>query len=478
MRYFNKSKKSKAGLISSVFMSGLLLLLVGFMAMPQSQVQADNQPEITPTVSAVKQPSINVTAPPLNLTPTPTITATVTPTPTVTISPSPVVTGTPETTPTPGETPSADATPTPTATPTPEPSQEDKDKAAKEKAKQEALAKARGYILSRGEPDAAAIDNWLARFGSPQLQETQDGKTAGQIYLELGWKYGINPAYALAFFTKESSCGTAGGNLASHNFGNIRWSPGYPTLDGVWRAYPNWTAGMEAWFKLIKENYMGGYGSLTLADVLPTYAPETENDTTLYMNQVMQWVDSLMLGSPSPNINLNNSQYFEATGYRVGWDFLNYWQTHGNVKTIGWPISNQQYENGMIVQYFERAVLEYHPENKAPYQILLRNLGSDAGKAQQPQLIMGLIAPDDGAVYFSETGHWLSGQFTKAWKDMGGLAQFGYPIAEPEVQGTTLVQWFERARFELDLSKPDAQVMLGLVGNEAVARKEEEKKSS
>jgi hypothetical protein len=104
-----------------------------------------------------------------------------------------------------------------------------------------------------------------------------------------------NHAYALAFFTKESTGGAslANGNLASHNFGNILWTYGYPTLDNVWRAYPTWTDGMEDWFKLIKNNYVAA-GLHPVDQILPVYAPESENDTKLYISQVKSWVANIM----------------------------------------------------------------------------------------------------------------------------------------------------------------------------------------
>jgi hypothetical protein len=34
------------------------------------------------------------------------------------------------------------------------------------------------------------------------------------------------------------------------------------------------------------------------------------------------------------------------------------------------------------VQYFERAVMEYHPENKVPYDVLLSQLGTFQYKAK------------------------------------------------------------------------------------------------
>jgi hypothetical protein len=361
------------------------------------------------------------------------------------------------------------STETPTPTPNPDDEKAQKEKEEKEKAKQAALSKAQNYRLAVGWPTAEAIDNWLARCNSPQISEALPGKSIGQTYLELGWKYGINPAYALAFFTKESSCGTAGSNLAAHDFGNIRWTPGYPTLDGVWRAYPSWTDGMEDWFKLLRENYLSR-GATTLAGVLPIYAPESENDTTLYINEVMDWTDIIMAGSAASEVNLDYRWYCQATGFQVGWDFLDYWRAHGGVLTLGWPVRNQEYEGSQLVQYFERGVLEFHPENPPANWIMLRNLGRDAGKAQAA--VAGIISPNIGAIYFADTGHWLSGKFAKFWQDGGGLSQFGYPIAEAEVRGHYLIQWFERARFELDLQAPGTGVSLGLVGQEAATRLE------
>ena len=60
------------------------------------------------------------------------------------------------------------------------------------------------------------------------------------------------------------------------------------------------------------------------------------------------------------------------------------------------------------------------------------------------------------------------------WQQYGGLAQFGFPISDPSSRPArptarpTLVQYFERARFELhpeNAGTPYA-VMLGLVGTQ------------
>ena len=62
--------------------------------------------------------------------------------------------------------------------------------------------------------------------------------------------------------------------------------------------------------------------------------------------------------------------------------FLRYWIEHGGLAQQGYPISNEFTEvsdlDGKLytVQYFQRAVFEYHPENAAPYNVLISQLGT------------------------------------------------------------------------------------------------------
>lgn len=68
---------------------------------------------------------------------------------------------------------------------------------------------------------------------------------------------------------------------------------------------------------------------------------------------------------------------------------------------------------------------------------------------------------------FPETGHSLRGAFRVFWESNGGLPIFGYPISE-EVVGSNgrLVQWFERARFELAEGGANPRVELAHLGRE------------
>lgn len=59
------------------------------------------------------------------------------------------------------------------------------------------------------------------------------------------------------------------------------------------------------------------------------------------------------------------TRYFAATGHTLSEPFLSFWQTHGEMLILGYPMSEPLWENidgQMIqVQYFERGRLEYHP---------------------------------------------------------------------------------------------------------------------
>ena len=80
---------------------------------------------------------------------------------------------------------------------------------------------------------------------------------------------------------------------------------------------------------------------------------------------------------------------FAETGKTVGGKFLTYWNEHGGLAQQGYPVSEEFTEvsplNGKpyTVQYFERAVFELHPENQAPNDVLLSQLGTFRLKQKQ-----------------------------------------------------------------------------------------------
>ena len=102
--------------------------------------------------------------------------------------------------------------------------------------------------------------------------------------------------------------------------------------------------------------------------------------------------------------NPSAPHYFAETGHAIAPQFWGFWSRNGlefdgNKKAksaaellalFGFPVSEAQMEQGSdgqmyLTQWFERARFEYHPENKAPYDVLLGRLGADALTAIPPQ---------------------------------------------------------------------------------------------
>jgi N-acetylneuraminic acid mutarotase len=88
-------------------------------------------------------------------------------------------------------------------------------------------------------------------------------------------------------------------------------------------------------------------------------------------------------GSPAPGQrpSADNSLLFGETGKTIGGRFRQYWEANGGLPQQGYPISDEFQERSDLdgktytVQYFQRAVFEYHPENAQPYDVLLSHLG-------------------------------------------------------------------------------------------------------
>ncbi len=143
----------------------------------------------------------------------------------------------------------------------------------------------------RGEPTLSGdkIDAILAYYGSPAMG-------SGSSWEKMSRQYGIDNAYALAFFVIESSAGTnpswsgrkADGST-THNVGNIVCS-GYPRCYGRWRDYATWEEGIADWYRLIAEEYINARNVATLEQIVPIYAPAFENDVPRYIAGVLRLV--------------------------------------------------------------------------------------------------------------------------------------------------------------------------------------------
>lgn len=157
-------------------------------------------------------------------------------------------------------------------------------------------------------------------------------------------------------------------------------------------------------------------------------------------------------------------QYFPQTNHAVNDEFLRYWNAHGALAQQGYPLSERFLEKSDLdgktypVQYFERAVFEYHFDSPDPeFEVQLAQLGTYRYKAKYGTAGAPGQVPNKTTGHsklFTETGHWVGGGFWDYWQQHGGLAQQGLPISDEfqeksDLDGKTYtVQYFERAVFE------------------------------
>ncbi|HMA37900.1 MAG TPA: PQQ-binding-like beta-propeller repeat protein [Chloroflexia bacterium] len=164
---------------------------------------------------------------------------------------------------------------------------------------------------------------------------------------------------------------------------------------------------------------------------------------------------------------------FPETGHILRGSFRQYWETHGGLAQQGYPLTDEFTEVNKLdgqrytVQYFERAVFEWHPNNPAGSQVLLSQLGTYRYQQKYPTGAPGQQRNPNDPRYFPETGHSLGGSFRLYWERHGGLAQLGYPLSDefPEQSAldgqTYTMQYFERAVLEWHPQNRDPFTVLG-----------------
>lgn len=152
-------------------------------------------------------------------------------------------------------------------------------------------------VLGKPTISADSINQILAAYHSPAA-----GK--GQALYDLGVKYNIDPAFALAFFMHESTFGTRGEAKTTMSLGNLRCIPNASCVDqdrGGYAAFPSWEAGFQAWYQLIRNLYVAQWGLTTVDMIIPKYAPTADHDNeSAYINSLKHAINTWHAGLLMP----------------------------------------------------------------------------------------------------------------------------------------------------------------------------------
>ncbi len=142
-------------------------------------------------------------------------------------------------------------------------------------------------VVGHNSLTVAFMNSVLAYYHSPAA-----GK--GQALYNDGIKYGLDSAYALAFFMHESSFGTTGVARVTLSLSNMRCVPEYRCLNenGGYAIFDNWEQSFEAWFKLIRNLYVAYWGRVTVDQIIPKYAPNSDhNNEAGYIASLKHTID-------------------------------------------------------------------------------------------------------------------------------------------------------------------------------------------
>ncbi|HET9495267.1 MAG TPA: hypothetical protein VFR15_13645 [Chloroflexia bacterium] len=172
---------------------------------------------------------------------------------------------------------------------------------------------------------------------------------------------------------------------------------------------------------------------------------------------------------------------FEDVPHCLRGPFARFWQANGGLDVLGYPITPEVTQRlgdvEYVVQYTQRARLEYHPENAGkPSEVLLGLLGNSLVESRLNEdpfkPVPASAAP--ATQWFPETQHNVGPPILPYWQRSGGLAVFGLPRSEAfdevnQADGKRyLVQYFERNRIEHHPENAGTkyEFLLGLLGVE------------
>jgi hypothetical protein len=164
--------------------------------------------------------------------------------------------------------------------------------------------------------------------------------------------------------------------------------------------------------------------------------------------------------------------YFPQTDHSVSGEFLEKFNSVSEpVEVFGYPITeaivaigNSPFANRQV-QYFQRAIFEYHPENAPGHQVQLVPLGKQIFEKAVVTPYQTLTPNHPACQSFTNSTYQVCYAFLSFFRAKGGEAVLGAPISEMVWENERIVQYFEYARIEWRPEKaPGHRVVLTNLG--------------
>lgn len=119
-------------------------------------------------------------------------------------------------------------------------------------------------VLGGPSLSATTVDHIFAQMGSPMTG-------TGTIVEQASRSTNIDDAFAMAVWWAETNDGMAGVGLGNRNPGSVRGTAGYPSGYDGYTIYPSYAAAITDWFRLIKNSYVIGRGTIGVYSISVPY---------------------------------------------------------------------------------------------------------------------------------------------------------------------------------------------------------------
>jgi uncharacterized protein YkwD len=172
----------------------------------------------------------------------------------------------------------------------------------------------------------------------------------------------------------------------------------------------------------------------------------------------------MLMGAAPP---ANAGRYYPETGRSLADQFIAFYDSSGGLPVLGLPLSDPLSADGKLVQYTERARLEWDPTTG---QVTLGNLGLEFLNGRTFKAVEAPSTPD--RPFFSQTGHTLANGFLAFWMMHNGPQVLGLPVSEEFTEDGLTVQYFEKGRLEYhpDLAGTGWEVQMTDLGRRVMQR--------